>query len=456
MLTNPYSMRRNDPLDAATLNAFIQEHEADKLRFKRLQDQYLTKPPIFVKSKKDDYKPDNRLAVNFAKYLVDTLNGYFIGIPPRIRHDNDAVNTAVQRFWRINGVDNVLVELAKMTSLYGRAYLFVYQDEDAETRIAYNSPFDMFVIYDRGIKPKSLYGIRYAESEEGGYEGQIYETDRWFNFHLFGNELTLTTPDEDNAGALYYGRVPIIEFIENEERQSLVTPVEVLINAYNKVLSEKSNDIDYFSDAYLAVLGVQLDQKSLETFRQNRILNIAGNGANMQGVDVKFLDKPDADASQMHLLELLEDNIYQTSMVTNLNANRNSNLPASGEALKIRQQPMANVSRVKELKFQESLDTLFRMFFALPTNIQPQNRRDYLDLQYTWTQNILRNEKEEAEIAKMLGGIVSRRTQLERLSFIRDAEEELDQIKAEKEEVSTVVTATAPAPVVETPNEGGN
>lgn len=30
---------------------------------------------------KDPWKPDNRLTVNFTKYIVDTFTGYFNGIP---------------------------------------------------------------------------------------------------------------------------------------------------------------------------------------------------------------------------------------------------------------------------------------------------------------------------------------------------------------------------------------
>ncbi len=43
----------------------------------------------------------------------------------------------------------------------------------------------------------------------------------------------------------YYGDVPVIEYIENEERQALFEPIESLINAYDKALSEKANDVDY-------------------------------------------------------------------------------------------------------------------------------------------------------------------------------------------------------------------
>ena len=39
--------------------------------------------------------------------------------------------------------------------------------------------------------------------------------------------------------------------IEDAEKIGLFEPVESMVNAYNKAISEKANDVDYFADAYL-------------------------------------------------------------------------------------------------------------------------------------------------------------------------------------------------------------
>lgn len=46
-------------------------------RYKNLQNAYNTDMAIFHQKKKPDYKPDNRIAVNFPKYIVDTMQGFF-------------------------------------------------------------------------------------------------------------------------------------------------------------------------------------------------------------------------------------------------------------------------------------------------------------------------------------------------------------------------------------------
>jgi SPP1 family phage portal protein len=91
--------------------------------------------------------------------------------------------------------------------------------------------------------------------------------------------------------------VPVIEYINNDERQGIFEPVIPMINAFNKALSEKANDVDYFADAYLSILGVKLDEKGLNKIRDNRIINFFGTDdpEQIKNIVVEFLSKPDGD-----------------------------------------------------------------------------------------------------------------------------------------------------------------
>src|SRR5699024_12596300 len=104
------------------------------------------------------WKPDNRAVGNFGKSLVDTFNGFFNGIPMRPSHDNDSVNEIIQGFWNANNMDNTMDELAKSTSIYERAYLFLFQNEESKTAVAYNERLDMLEIDSAETRPGSLYG----------------------------------------------------------------------------------------------------------------------------------------------------------------------------------------------------------------------------------------------------------------------------------------------------------
>ena len=80
-----YRISPDEELTDAKLSRFIARHAAEStFRYKQLQDAYETDFPIFHEKTKPEWKPDNRIAVNFAKYIVDTMNGYFIGNPIKI------------------------------------------------------------------------------------------------------------------------------------------------------------------------------------------------------------------------------------------------------------------------------------------------------------------------------------------------------------------------------------
>ena len=70
-----FRLSNEEELDIETLGKFLNKHQywVDK-RYRPLMDAYMTRYPIFNKPPKPEFKPDKRIAVNFAKYIVDTMN----------------------------------------------------------------------------------------------------------------------------------------------------------------------------------------------------------------------------------------------------------------------------------------------------------------------------------------------------------------------------------------------
>ena len=92
---------------------------------------------------------------------------------------------------------------------------------------------------------------------------------------------------------------------------------EWLVETYNRTLGEKANDVDAFAEAYLAVIGSELDDEDVYRIRDNRIINLYGTD-NAKDILVQFMTKPTADGTQENLLNRLENLIYQISMVANI------------------------------------------------------------------------------------------------------------------------------------------
>lgn len=404
---------------------FIKLHEAELPRYNRLKNLYESKAPILDREDKAEYKPDNRLVVNYAKYIVDTFNGYFIGIPIKVSHDDAGVNEKVDEFLKRNDMDDNQAELSKITSIYGHGFELLYQNEESETCSTYNNPLDMFIVYDDTIAQKPLFAVRYQKTDDG-IKGQLFTSDSEIAIAEGKDGLILS--DEKTH---YYGDVPVIEYIENEERQSIFESVESLINAYDKALSEKANDVDYFADAYMKMLGMELDETTLQNIRDNRIINLYG-AENVEKLIVDFMEKPNGDASQEHLLDRLERLIYQISMVANINDESFGN--ATGVALEFKLQPMKNLAAMKERKFTSGMNRRFKMLFNIPLVIESSKKDEWRNLNYQFTRNIPRNIADEADTASKLQGVVSKETQLSVLSIVDNPKQEIERMAAETED----------------------
>lgn len=393
------------------------------------EDMYMSKHKILKGKKKEPWKPDNRLVINYAKYIVDTFSGYQIGVPVKITHDEDVATEFIDKFRKINDMEDTEFELAKMSDIFGHAFLYVYQDEAGNTRATYNSPVNMFIVHDNTIEEKPLFAVRYAfnAGEATGY-GQVITASEIIDITVqhggsvgFGER----TPH-------IYGRLPVVELIENEERQGIFDSVKTLIDALNKAASEKADDVDYFADAYLKIIGVELKDGMADQIRENRIFNLWKNGGDGILPDVGFLEKPNSDTTQENLITLLKESIFAISMVANLSEEDFGN--ASGTALAFKLQAMDNLAKMKDRKMQSAFNRLYEIVFNVPMASVPSD--GWTDIKYQFTRNVPRNILEESQIVAQLSGQVSDATKLSVLSIVDNPQDELEKMKKEEESSS--------------------
>lgn len=424
-LTPPKIMTfdRDEDITPEVIAKFMRIHQMELPRYQYLMNCYKGQMEIYDYAKKDNYKPDNRLVVNFPKYITDTFTGYFNGIPVKKSHPDESVAEVLVNFDNLNDMEDEESELAKMACVYGRCYEFMYQNEQTETCVVYNSPEDMFLVYDNSIKQEPLFAVRYGLDDNNVFEGEYYGPDK--NCKLTGSESALQFGEEIGK---YYDDLPVTEFYINEERMSVFESVITLFNAFNKAISEKANDVEYFSDQYIAFLGAEIETDDLAKIRDNRTINYYGNGA--ENVDVKFLDKPDSDSQTENLLDRLQKLIFQTSMVANISDENFGQ--SSGTALAYKLEAMSNLALQAQRKFQSAMNKRYRLFFSLATNVPAGSSDGWKDIEYTFTRNEPKNIKEEAETAQMLMGVTSEETALSVLSVVSDVKTEIDKIDAEK------------------------
>ena len=415
-----YRLETDKELNKDILADFISKHNQEvSIRLEPLMKEYISDFPIYNQPKKPDYKPDNRIGVNFPKYIVDTFNGFFIGNPIKITCDDENVSEYVEFIDQYNDQDDNNAELAKICDIFGRGYEMYYVDENSQLCITYCNPIEAFMIYDDSVLERERFFVRLYKDENDVVHGSVSDDT---NVRYFTIKGTLEWGEEEEH---YFGGVPATEYRENEERQGLFEPVLSMVHAYNKALSEKANDVDYFADAYMKVLGAKLSKDELKFLRENRIINFEGDDSGKMVVE--FLQKPDADATQENLINRLERLIFQISMIANISDENFGT--SSGIALKYKLLSMSNLEKTKERKFTSGMNRRYKLLFSHPLARTRVNQDDWTKLKFTFTPNFPANILEEAQIASQLSGITSRETQLKVLSIVDNVQEEIQRIE---------------------------
>ena len=403
-------------------------------------DYYLGHHPVLEQPAKQT-GADNRLVVNLPKYLVDTYNGFFSGIAPKISLDDDKENQKLQDWNNTNSFVDKLNEISKQADIYGKSYAFVYQDEDSQTRVTYCSPSHAFMVYDDTVNREPLAFVRYHydNSSDATAKGTIYYADASYDF--VGPAINPEpTPN-------LYKLVQAVEFYENEERQGVFDGCITLINELDRALSQKANQVEYFDNAYLYMLGIQLEkdrdtgQPMLDLKNDRFIYAPADTAVNGK---IGFVSKPDGDNMQENLINRLTEWIFQTAMIPNMNDQAFSG-NSSGVALQYKLLPMKNRASNKERKFVHSLRHLYQIIFSVGTVLPDSSKNKWQDLSFQFTRNMPANIADEVNSAVNASGIVSKETALSLLSFIDDPKSEINRMEKEKDEEMKRVSQLSPA-----------
>lgn len=424
-----YRVPDGTELTGDLLASMLSDYKASHLpRLAMLRREYEGDHAILHQAAKAEYKPDNRLVANYARQIVDSMVGYFLGRPAKLLGDDDATIKWLNAWGSANDVDDLNAELSKLADIYGQSYEVMWRDWMAEPHSTFVSPMNMFLIRDDSVAGKVFWAVRFwrddnrFDNRPDTLRGTLYDATYETPFELVGGTVRFGEATEHG-----FPDVPAVEYVDNEERQGLFEGVITLIEAHDKALSEKANDVEYYADAYLKILGAHLDEETLKNLRDSRIINLEGRDAS--NVVVDFLPKPDADGTQEHLIDRLERLIFTLSMVSDLSSE--SFDTSSGIAIKYRLQAMSDLALVKERKFKRGLGRRHMLLCGYAGNSLSPDAWE--GVQVIMTRNLPNNLLEESQIAGNLSGITSEETQLSVLSNVPDPKAEMRR-KADEQE----------------------
>lgn len=260
------------------VHRFLEHHYNHQLqRITTLQRYYEGDGDIhYWKSDKSKNRADNRIASGHAHYITTMRVGYSLGKGIKYEYnspDDDPTKENVNAddlMKQINifnqAVDEQYVEktLKKNLSVTGRAYDLLYtvvtptasSKQKVNVELTALDPANTFVVYDTNIHQNSLFAVYYYMvnyDDNPYYFVTAYTAGKVYHYKpisSIGEELV-----QDSAEGHYFGRVPITEYANNDERLGDWEADLDLIDSYDKAISEMANSEEDFSNATLVING---------------------------------------------------------------------------------------------------------------------------------------------------------------------------------------------------------
>ena len=415
---------KNKVLDNNTILEIIKQFQTRKLpRMAKWARYYEGNHDINRKEYSDSAKPCNKITTNFCSTIADNYLGYITGKP--ISYETG--NSEVMDILRYNDYQEADKELLRNALVFGYGAELSWIDEDGMVRFTVLDSREVVPIYYNSIDKDDLACvIRIYPAENISlnpkWNVELYFADRTVYYKADSGLNSLEYIDERPN---FYNQIPVVIMPLNEAWECVFNQVIGLNDAYNQILSGEIDDYDSFADAYMVFKGATyLDSEDLEDMKRNRAIVLDENS------DVDYLTKKISDVQTENILENIKRNIYLVSNCVDFSDEAFGT--SSGIAMKMKLLGMENYSGTIERHMTKALQKRIELICSILS--KTSGEEVWRDVDIVFTRNIPNDFKDEVSTIMALRGLVSDKTLLSQLSFIKDVDEELARLKVEKEE----------------------
>ena len=429
----------NGEVGSQIIKDLIKDHETERDDLMTAYNEYRGEVPI--KSREDVSNDDicNKLPHDYRGEIVDTFTGYLFGeaityeVESEKEKDGDTQSKYINEFNKLNNIEDLDSETGKLCSICGKADRLLYTQEIAGKLVerAMNvPPWECIHIRDGSVE-EDQYAMRYYRvyvNMEGAWK-ERWKVEWYDNLNITfwieqadGN-FVIDDQEVKNPLPHNFELIPLIEYVNNEEKQGDFEKVKALIDAFDRSVSYNQDELEAFRNAYLKVTGATIDKEAVEEAKNTRVLNVP------EGGDIGFITKDIKDTFLENHLKRLEESIYRFSKCPNMSDEKFSGAAQSGESRKFKLIGLENKSKTKERKFTAASRNMFKVLATLTG--KRGMAFDYLDITLQFTRNLPLELALYADVAAALKGTISMQTILSLMPFIDDVDAELKRIEEE-------------------------
>lgn len=426
----------NNEIPSKLLFSCIKEHKSEvSSRLEALNKYYDGEHEILNRTFKNPNIPNNKIVCNHAEYISDLSVGYVFGVP--ITYTGDKSDELNRRFTEIDE-DSHNNELALDISVMGRGYELLYMSSDDKPiiELATLSPLNTFLVVDNTVKEKPMFAVHYyanmsLDDTLVDYTVEVWDDKNKYTYKFKNIDNEANYPSDIEPKEHFFKGVPIIEYRNNKKGKGDFEGIIHLIDAYNKLQSDRVNDKEQLVDAFLVLIGQSLgDDKeevgeTVEYLLENKILELEENG------DAKWLVK-NLNEDQVEILKKsLKDDIHEFSKVPCL-TDENFVGNSSGVAMKYKLLGFEQLGKTKERYFKKGL----RQRLNLMANVENTraNSFDHTQIDISMKRSLPVDDELLARIASETEGFISWETRVKNFDPEIDVEAERKRIVEEKKQ----------------------
>ncbi|MCL2463023.1 MAG: phage portal protein [Defluviitaleaceae bacterium] len=424
------------PENLSQIIALFQQNE--QRRFARLERYYMAENEILNRTVLDE-KPNNKLAHCFGRYISNMATGYFMGKGVRLEVPDEEYKLTLMEILDANQTDNTNFEIAKEASKKGVAFEILYINEKSELKTKKLKAEDVIPVYSPDLGKFlecaiRLWSVRTSVTSlipDMEY-AELYTDTEIYSYSKRPAEQVYTL---DGVKAHNLGDIPVIVYWNNEEQTGDYENIISLVDAYDKAQSDTANDNEYFTDAYLVLIGAgggvtngdgddEDTASAYRDMRRERVIHLDEQG------QAEWLTKNVNDSAQENYKNRIYKDIFFLSQVPALSDESFAgNL--TGVALRYKLIGMEQLSIMKQNKFFSAQKKKLRIITDY-INLKFNRGYDADTIVLHCERNFIDNIAEAIQNVVQLDGIISHETQLQNIPYVADPVKELEKIREEQ------------------------
>lgn len=290
-------------------------HWRNRTEIDYLERYYKGDQPILYRSKKVRPEINNKVVENHALEIVEHKAAENFGEPVQYVLKGTDESTKEKKSVELNDLNDyneleskgeIDIEMARDRSMGGTSYKFHYSrkhftEDESPYGIEREDPKDTFVVYNSGPGKKALFSCQIRKDKDNQTYYFIYTTKMWFE--VKNGKVT-------DSGKNGIKMIPVVEYPNNFYRLSDIEIVITVLDAINRMQSDRMNGIEQFIQSFIKFINCDIDDAEFEKMRQSGALKIKTNGSNGKADAVIMSDELDQQQTQT-----AKDDLYENMLI---------------------------------------------------------------------------------------------------------------------------------------------